>query len=155
MAEPFRIRPASAEDAAELAELERRCFSDPWSAEAFRATLDTPGGAGFVAEGGGGLVGYVLSLNAGRVAEVLNVAVAPDARRRGLARRLLACAVAALEAEGVREMFLEVRESNAAALRLYEDAGFGRIGRRKGYYRRPAEDALVLRRPPAAAEAAP
>lgn len=154
MAEPFRIRPASAEDAAELAELERRCFSDPWSAEAFRATLDTPGGAGFVAEGGRGLAGYVLSLNAGRVAEVLNVAVAPDARRRGLARRLLACAVAALEAEGVREMFLEVRESNAAALRLYEGAGFGRIGRRKGYYRRPAEDALVLRRPPAAAEAA-
>ena len=50
MAEPCRIRPASVEDAAALAGLERRCFSDPWSAEAFRATLDTPGGAGFVAE---------------------------------------------------------------------------------------------------------
>lgn len=154
MAEPCRIRPAGVEDAAALAALERRCFSDPWSAEGFRATLETPGGAGFVAEEDGALVGYVLTLNAGRVAEVLNVAVAPEHRRRGLARRLVARAVGALEAEGVREMFLEVRESNAGALRLYEDAGFGRIGRRRGYYRRPAEDALVLRRPPAPAEAA-
>jgi ribosomal-protein-alanine acetyltransferase len=154
MAEPYRIRPASVEDAAALAGLERRCFSDPWSAEAFRATLDTPGAAGFVAEGDHELVGYILSLNAGRVAEVLNVAVAPEHRRRGLARRLLDRAVAGLEAEGVREMFLEVRESNAGALRLYEGAGFGRIGRRRAYYRKPAEDALVLRRPPAPAEAA-
>jgi ribosomal-protein-alanine acetyltransferase len=154
MAEPFRIRPASAEDAAALAGLERRCFSDPWSAEAFRATLDTPGGGGFVAEAGAGPAGYVLTLNAGRVAEILNVAVAPEYRRRGLARRLVAEAVAALEGEGVREMFLEVRESNAGALRLYEGAGFGRIGRRRKYYRQPAEDALVLRRPPAPAEAA-
>ncbi|HJS47720.1 MAG TPA: ribosomal protein S18-alanine N-acetyltransferase [Gemmatimonadales bacterium] len=155
MAEPCRIRPAAPDDAPALAGLERRCFDDPWSAEAFRATLETPGGGGFVALSADGFAGYVLTLNAGRVAEILNVAVAPEERRRGLGRRLLARAVAALEEEGVREMFLEVRESNAGALRLYEGAGFGRIGRRRGYYRRPAEDALVLRRPAEPAPAAP
>jgi ribosomal-protein-alanine N-acetyltransferase len=154
MAEHFRIRPASAEDPETLAELELRCFPDPWPAEGFRATLDTPGGAGFVATSASGLAGYVLTLNAGRVAELLNVAVAPEHRRHGLARRLIDRALGALEAEGVEEVFLEVRESNEAAIRLYEAAGFGRIGRRRGYYRRPAEDALVLRRPPVVVAAA-
>ena len=147
--EPFRIRPATPDDGPALAELERRCFPDPWSAEAFRSTLETPGGAGVVAELGEELVGYGLTLNAGRVAELLNLAVAPEHRRRGLGHDLLEQILADLEAEGVQEVFLEVRASNEAAFRLYRDAGFGLIGRRRGYYRWPSEDALVLRRPPA------
>jgi ribosomal-protein-alanine N-acetyltransferase len=92
------------------------------------------------------IVGYVVGFSVGEDAEILNVAVAPDCRGRGLAGQMLDAVLIQLGARGVRAAFLEVRESNEAARSLYRSRGFGEIGRRQRYYRRPVEDALVLRK---------
>lgn len=91
------------------------------------------------------IVGYVVALEGADVGDILNLAVAEGGRRRGLGRALVEAIVDRLTDRGVREVFLEVRESNAPARALYTAFGFKEVGRRKGYYRRPVEDAIVLR----------
>jgi ribosomal-protein-alanine acetyltransferase len=100
-----------------------------------------------VAEGGGSdtVVGYVVAIEAADEGEILNLAVAPAGRRTGLGRALVQHILEALTARGVRQVYLEVRESNAPARALYAAHGFKEVGRRKEYYRRPVEDAIVLR----------
>jgi ribosomal-protein-alanine N-acetyltransferase len=83
---------------------------------------------------------------AGAEAEVADLAVAPAARRRGIGRALIDRLLSDLEREGVLAVFLEVRESNRAARALYESRAFHGVGRRRGYYRFPLEDALLLKR---------
>lgn len=150
------IRPCAPADLVAVASIERDSFSDPWSLETFSATLALRHmrflvaeevGAG-VGQGGGGrsLVGYVVALVMGDEGEVADVAVAPFARRRGVARLLLERMLADVMEGGVRALYLEVRESNRAARALYEALGFVQAGRRRGYYQRPLEDALLLRR---------
>jgi ribosomal-protein-alanine N-acetyltransferase len=139
----YRTRPATRADLAAVARIEARSFADPWSADAFRRYL---GGCFLVAEEGDAVIGYIVARTAAVEGEILDVAVDPDARRRGLGRRLVQEAISALRARGVQQVFLEVRESNAAARHLYADLGFRPVGRRPGYYRQPTEDALVLER---------
>lgn len=136
------------DDMAKVAELEALCFSTPWHEEQLRAALEQPYFIVYGLKGQGRLLAYVsLHLVPGEV-EVLNVATRPEARRRGLARRLLRwvlAALAAADASGGRmRAFLEVRVGNAPALGLYRALGFERVGVRKGYYRDTGEDALVL-----------
>lgn len=147
---PYRIRPARLADAPAIAELERRCFSDPWSEQSFREALEGPWSFGLVAEpaGGGDAVtpaGYLVGRDVAGTGEILNLAVDPAARRRGVGRLLLQRGLAHFARRGVEEVFLEVRESNAEAQRLYLAAGFRAVGMRAAYYRNPKEDALVLR----------
>ncbi len=152
MVAPCRIRPAQSADARRCVAIERVAFSDPWSEAGFLEALETPAGFGLVAERDGELVGYVLGRIAAGEGEILNLAVAPTARRAGVGRALLDAALDLLVRRGGREVFLEVRASNLPARRLYEAAGFRVVGVRPRYYRRPVEDALVLRRalaPPA------
>lgn len=139
-----------------MASIERVSFSDPWSAETLSAACALRHMRVLVAEesgrvgGEGGaapvLVGYVLALVMADEGEIADVAVAPDARGRGVARALLDQMIVDLVAEGVRALYLEVRESNAAARALYRSLEFEQVGRRRGYYRHPNEDALLLRR---------
>lgn len=91
------------------------------------------------------MVGYVIAQYAADEGEILNLGVAAPYRRRGLGRALVEQALAELAALGVTGVFLEVRESNRAARRLYEVLGFREVGRRTQYYRRPEEDAVLLR----------
>ena len=98
-----------------------------------------------VAEADEKIVGYVVALEAADEGEILNLAVAEAGRRRGLGRALVEAIVAALTERGVRQVYLEVRESNAPARALYSGFGFKEVGRRTAYYRRPVEDAMVLR----------
>ena len=91
-----------------------------------------------------GLAGLILTSCVPPDAEILNVFVAPASRRRGVAHALLNTAKARLAASGAHRVWLEVRESNAAALHLYGAAGFRQVARRSKYYRSPNEDALVL-----------
>ena len=79
-------------------------------------------------------------------ADVMNVAVHPDCRRRGIAEKLIHTLVAELTSRGVRALTLEVRASNDPAINLYEKLGFQQVGRRKNYYHNPKEDALILRK---------
>lgn len=139
----FRIRPATDADVPAIAALERASFSDPWTEDGFRSLLS---GHALVAEAGAELVGYGFARHAADVGEILNVAVAPAARRQGIARALVAGLLEALHAVGVAEVFLEVRESNDPARILYEALGFAPVGRRPRYYRKPLEDALILLR---------
>ena len=126
--------------------IERGSFSDPWSRGSFAALLGDARSVFAVAEAaGGGVAGYAVAFFVVDQAELANLAVAPSARRRGVGALLLDHTIARGAARGVGEMFLEVRESNAAARGLYASRGFVEVGRRRGYYRRPVEDALVLR----------
>ncbi len=141
----YRIRAAAPADAASLAELERRCFGDPWSERSFRETLSAPGTFGLIAQARRGILGYLVGSEYHGTGEVLNLAVSPDFRRRGVARALLEAGVAAMAERGADEVFLEVRESNHVARALYGAYGFRPVGQRASYYRSPREDALVLR----------
>lgn len=148
MDDPCRLRPASAADAGAIAALERKVFSDPWSTESIRETIGMPWMFTQVAENVlGEVVGYVFCREVAGESELLNLAVDPVLRRGGVGRMLLAAAIEWLAFRGARETFLEVRASNAAAIALYEGAGFRAIGRRPGYYQRPPEDAILYRRP--------
>lgn len=142
---PFPIRPASFADAAAMAAVERRCFSDPWPLEGFRQVFDTPGAVALVMSDADDTVAYFLAREILGTAEVLNLAVVPEYRGRGLGGALLDAGLAAVRSRGGTEIFLEVRASNDVAQALYASRGFRVDGRRRGYYRRPDEDALVLR----------
>lgn len=146
MTAPFLIRNATPADVLRLAELERECFADPWSEAGLEEALALTAGTGLVAEIDGVVQGYVLARTAADTAEILNLAVAPASRRKGIAMALLRQVLGTVEPMGVTEVFLEVRQSNRGALMLYRELGFRVAGMRRAYYRRPIEDALVLRR---------
>jgi ribosomal-protein-alanine N-acetyltransferase len=153
---PVGVRHAVGTDLELVAAIERASFSDPWSVESLASALALPHARFFVAEesdlerrgrgGAASLVGYVVALLYGEEGEIADLAVAPAARRRGIGGVLLDRVVATALESGVRALYLEVRESNVAGRALYQSRGFDLVGRRRGYYQRPAEDALVLRR---------
>lgn len=127
--------------------IERRSFTVPWSEATFRGLLRRQSAALLVGEEGGELIGYAVLWFAAGEAELGDLAVHPDARGRGLGRWLLHGALAEAARQGAAEVYLEVRESNAAARRLYERAGFATTGLRPDYYTEPPEDAILMRRP--------
>ena len=116
-----------------------------WSREAYETFLANPGqGSCWAAEHQGRLAGFVCFRIVRGEAELLNLAVLPDLRRQGIGSGLLDVALQETGEAGATKMFLEVRESNAEALRLYQRFGFSRCGRREGYYANPPADALIL-----------
>lgn len=141
----IQIIPMTKERLPAVAALEQVCFpADPWSEELFRAALDNPNTSILLAEGeNGAVLGYaVLSviLDEGNLD---NIAVAPGARRRGVADALLS-ALTGFGREHLAALLLEVRASNAAAIALYKKHGFAAVGRRKNYYEAPREDAILM-----------
>jgi [ribosomal protein S18]-alanine N-acetyltransferase len=141
------IRAATVEDIPSIAAIERLAFSDPWSENAFRESLTHPAVYFACARSGGPeVLGYVVAWFAADEGEIANLAVAPAGWGRGVGRRLLDAALNAAAGRGVVSVYLEVRDSNERARRLYQSSGFEEIGRRRRYYRRPVEDAIVLRR---------
>jgi len=141
------IRPASLADVPALAELEQACFSDPWTAAGIRETIQYETARTFVAQESDRIVGYLIARISGVEGEILDLAVLPERRRRGIGAALLNTTWNALQREGVKELYLEVRETNSAAIALYRQRGFRPVGVRPRYYRNPPEDALVLRAP--------
>ena len=153
--EPAVLRPFRSEDVAPAAVIERRVFSDPWPESFFLGELSHPGVYAMIAERGGRLLGYVLAWLSSGSGHIGNLAVAPEERRRGVARRLLEDLLERAGSLGVRSLVLEVRVSNFAAQALYRAQGFRLAGLRRGYYRDTGEDALIMEwRAPAAGGAA-
>ncbi|MCI7020783.1 MAG: ribosomal protein S18-alanine N-acetyltransferase [Clostridiales bacterium] len=128
----------------QVAELEKICFSDPWSENSVASELNNPLSVWLVAEGNGIVCGYVGSQTVLDETDMMNIAVHPDFRRKGIAAALIAELVRLLKERGSRILRLEVRESNAPAISLYETMGFTQLGLRKNYYRNPKENALIL-----------
>lgn len=131
---------------AQIAGLEKLCFSDPWSEKSVASELDNGLSLWLVALEGETVAGYVGSQTVLDETDMMNIAVHPDFRRRGIAQALVESLVKQLRQRGSRCLTLEVRASNSPAIALYEKLGFQKIGRRKNYYRDPREDALILRK---------
>ncbi len=139
------FRPLRLRDLDHVLALERRTFSTPWDAGAFRAFLRPGAAFSLVAVAGETIMGYALGWCEPPEAELMNLAVDAAWRRRGTGWALLDRSLEICARRGARELFLEVRVSNAAAQRLYLRHGFEACGRRRDYYANPREDALVYR----------
>lgn len=129
---------------AQVAALEKLCFSDPWSETSVASELDNPLSLWLIAEEEGTVLGYVGSQTVLDETDMMNIAVRPECRRRGIAAALIGELVNQLREHGSHVLRLEVRESNVPAIALYESMGFTQLGLRKNYYRNPKENALIL-----------
>ncbi len=144
------IVPVFEENLPEVVAIERDSFENPWSLAQFKGELDNPVSFAYMAKlalGGGDpdlgpMAGYVIFWVVSGEAHILNICVAPWARRRGVARGLLDFALAVMDGKGVFEVFLEVRPSNQGAIKLYESYGFKKAYKRRNYY--GDEDAQVM-----------
>ncbi len=130
----------------QVAELEKLCFGDPWSANSIACELAHDFSFWLVAEEDDRVVGYIGSQIAFPEADVMNVAVHPDHRRLGIGEILVDTLATELKHMSCTSLTLEVRASNAPAIALYEKLGFTQIGLRKNYYRNPKEDAIIMRK---------
>jgi ribosomal-protein-alanine N-acetyltransferase len=145
MGEGLIIREMERADIWMVMEIERRSFITPWSKGIFEECLTSPITKAYVIEKDGAICGYILYYAVLDEAHILNIAVAPSYRKRGIASRLLDYVIQGLKGNGVKECFLEVREEDEDAKLLYKRFGFEVIGRRRGYYRDTREDALMMR----------
>ncbi len=127
-----------------LLKLENECFSSPWTKAMFLGDLRNPNTCYFAAFDGGEVVGYAgmwLSVDEG---QITNIAVSENYRRRKIAGNLIKHLCDECAKRGLSLITLEVRESNTAAVSLYEKSGFEKVGLRKNYYKNPKEDALLM-----------
>ena len=131
---------------ASIAEIEKLCFSDPWSERSIASELTNRLSLWLVALDGDRVTGYIGSQSVLDGADMMNVAVHPDYRRQGIGKGLVEQLIAALQKTQVQFLMLEVRASNAPAIALYTQLGFAEVGRRKNYYRHPREDAIIMRK---------
>ncbi len=136
-----RSRPA---DATGIAALEEAIFPDPWDYRSVVDLISTDGSMCFTAREGERVVAYVIGRLIAPEGEIYRVAVNPDYRRRGIAYRLLDYAVKTSRGKGLESLFLEVRSQNLPAIKLYTAYGFREIGRRRGYYKNPTDDAIIM-----------
>ena len=142
----IKIVPMAAEHLDRLEQLERMCFSRPWSKKMLAEELDNQCAAFLVAvepetEKAVGYAGLLVVADEGYIT---NVAVDPSCRRQGVAAQLLQVFDNFAKGNHLAFLTLEVRPSNAAAIALYEGFGFREVGRRRNYYDLPKEDALIL-----------
>ena len=156
----YLVTPMRENHVPQIAAIERETFSLPWDEASIRGELNNPlalwlvaedakGAAAESAAGGraaGTVLGYVGSQTVFEDADILNVAVLPAARRRGIAGALMRELERLLIPKGVGQITLEVRASNLPAIRLYEKLGYAQVGLRRNYYEKPREDALILQK---------
>ena len=139
----MEIKKFSTEYIKSVADIERACFSSPWGEEALEAELKNACANLYVALDGDKAAGYAAVYCVCGEADIARVAVLPEYRRQGIATQLL---LKSFEDNGANCVFLDVRESNAAGIKLYESLGFEHIGIRKNYYSDPTENAILMKR---------
>ncbi len=140
----MEFRRSNPHDAEGIARLEGEIFPDPWDWRSVSDLITTEGAMCFTALDNGRVVAYVIGRIIPPEGEIYRVATAPEYRRRGVAYRLLDYAMKTSRGAGLESTFLEVRSMNVAAINLYRAYGFKEIGRRKGYYRNPTDDAIIM-----------
>lgn len=137
-------RKMTAEDVPFISRLEEETFSMPWSADSFLEMISKEDARYYVAEEDGRLLGGCGVLMIAGEGNITNVAIASEARNRGIGTALLRYLMAEGDREGLTAYTLEVRVSNAAAIHVYEKLGFVSAGVRPGFYEKPVEDALIF-----------
>lgn len=140
----IQIVPMSAETVEEVAQIERRSFSSPWSLDMLAEELSNPMAVYYTAVEDGTVLGYAGLHHIIDEGYITNIAVRADRRGQGIGSLLLDALVAYAQEHGLRTLSLEVRASNAPAIALYEKRKFERAGLRKNYYTLPTENALIL-----------
>ena len=140
------ILPMNETHVSAVAELEKLCFSAPWSERSIASELQNEYSLWLVEERDGVAVAYVGSQSCPPEADVMNVAVAPAFRRQGIGEGLMVALMDTLRDKGMESLTLEVRASNSSAIALYDRLGFTEVGRRPNYYTDPGEDALIMRK---------
>ena len=142
----MEIKRMNRQHVSQVAALEQICFSAPWSEKSIAGELDNPLSLWLVCEEEDTVLGYVGSQTVLGETDMMNVAVSPEARRKGIAQGLILTLEDELKLLGSHCLTLEVRASNIPAITLYEKLDFSQVGRRPNYYRNPKEDALILRK---------
>lgn len=137
------IKPMQAEDVKGISDIEKACFSHPWTKENLTEELCNPTARFFVAVKDGTAIGYIGANNIADEVYITNIAVLPKNREQGIGALLLQILTTFSEKEKANFITLEVRESNAPAVALYEKYGFQPVGKRKNFYRDPQEDAVI------------
>ncbi len=141
---PYRITFLEPDHLSQAAELERLCFSEPWSEKALSILTEANGMGMAALTDGGKLIGYCGMMTVLDEGQITNVAVHPDFRRMGVGNALLDGLLQQASERGIRQISLEVRKSNLPAIELYLRHGFSTAGVRKRFYSHPAEDGLVM-----------
>ncbi len=141
------IRNMACSDIEEVYEIERDSFSEPWHKDSFEYSINAEHDYSVVAVCDGRICGYLMLRISCDCADIMNVAVDASYRKKGIASILMKNVMEYGRSKGVETFILEVRESNAPAIALYEKMGFNVIGKRKAYYTSPVEDALVMMQP--------
>ena len=140
----FTVRRMTEQDCPVVAELEKRIFSQPWSEQGFCDAIAMAENIFLVAEDAGEICGYIGMYQSLDEGEITNVAVAPEKRNAGIGWQLMQTALSEARQQGITQIVLEVRVSNASAIHLYEKCGFINCGVRKGFYDFPKEDAYIM-----------
>lgn len=140
----MKIVSMCAEDAKELAELDKEVFSVPWSEKSFLEEFENRLAVYYIAKEENKIIGYAGFWHVADEGDITNIAVKQEYRRKGIASCLIETIIKEADRRKLLLLTLEVRESNAAAIKLYEKFGFKIIGKRKRYYTNPAEDALIM-----------
>lgn len=140
----MQIRPMTIQDCEQVAAIEAVSFSVPWSLRAFTDTVEKDNFRYFVAEDNGEILGYCGFLFVLDEAEIPNVCVKASARKQGVGKQMMQVLIEEAGKLGIAMLFLEVRESNTAARRLYESLGFEENGIRKNFYEQPVEHAVLM-----------
>lgn len=138
------IESMTVDDISQVAEIERQIFSIPWSEKAFRNSMESDNTIYIVAKENNNVVGYAGMYLSFEEGNITNVAVNPLSRRKGIGEKIVRDILNRAYEKGVRDVFLEVRETNSVAIALYEKIGFKEEGIRKNFYDKPRENALIM-----------
>lgn len=141
----FVIRPFEERDVLEVSSLEKECFSSPWSENALRDELGNKNALFLVCLYENRVVGYIGSIFVCDEMNITNVAVLSHLRRKGIGKALINALINSAKEKNIKEIFLEVRESNLSAQALYKKLGFVFLGKRKDFYSSPREDAILMK----------
>jgi len=143
---PFKVRPFQPGDSETISEI---CRHSPqaaqWQKESY-GQAHSSGQIVLIAEINGRICGFLVARVTGDEAEILNMAVDPAHRRKGIASTLLSAAISEAQAQNAKNIYLEVRESNSAAISFYRRHGFEKSTERRGYYSSPTENAVGMKK---------
>lgn len=131
-------------DLYDIARAENEIFSDPWSTRVLESSFDDGNYFFLLAKAEGGTLGYAIGMSVCGEVELLRIAVIPSSRRSGIGGLLMKAFIDKAKAENAEKIFLEVRASNTPARTLYSSFGFEKFAERKGYYKNPTEDAVMM-----------